>query len=615
MARRARWPRAVAIGLALLTTAVARGQAGSEGGPQGSGAAGGTSSDPIGEAVPLGEPDNSSGGGQDGFGGTTGGRGRSGGTAGAPSLGNLGPTPGDPNDGRLGAPIGASGTAGFDNDPSAQRRLLGRRAGPAGVPTDRQGGTGPPKSQRLRGRQLARRRDEVEPPDSDPTSLASRPGQEIPVGPEDPGPPDGLTLDAAVDRLVARNLDLLALQFEIPKAEADILTAGLRSNPIIYADASLIPYGHYSNIRPGGGGGQPQYDVNLSLPLDLSGKRKARVAVAERAKRVTEAQLQDSARTLIADLYEAYVNVLAARETLRFGEAYSTGIARILAKAEADRDRARQAEDAAGDDEVKKKEAERASEDAREAVVALRNRARQGTLQVRQAARALANSTRTLAQLLDVPPTQAEGLRVRDRLRVVRPLPAPAESLIAAAIDHRPDLAAYRLGVRRADADVGLAKANRFPDLYVLYQPYTLQGGRAAGLKGTYSYALGVNASLPLFNRNQGNIARAEWNARQTRAELVALEQRVAHEVAEATLDVERSGLAVLEAEREVVPAAAEARDDAFKRYRDDPSKVGDYLDEQDDYDQVIQQYRNALIEHRRCTLELNTTVGIRVLP
>ena len=68
---------------------------------------------------------------------------------------------------------------------------------------------------------------------------------------DDYGPKDGLTLDAAIELLVQRNLDLEAARFEIPMADADVLTANLRANPIFYADTQLIPYGHFSFLRPG----------------------------------------------------------------------------------------------------------------------------------------------------------------------------------------------------------------------------------------------------------------------------------------------------------------------------------------------------------------------------
>src|SRR4051812_4486199 len=110
---------------------------------------------------------------------------------------------------------------------------------------------------------------------------------------EDLGPPNGLTLDAAIDLLLRNNLDLRGQFFEIPMAQADVLTASLRSNPVFYADTQLIPYGQYTPDRPGG---QTQYDVNISYPLDVSHKRQARTRSAVQARRVLEAQYQDAVR-------------------------------------------------------------------------------------------------------------------------------------------------------------------------------------------------------------------------------------------------------------------------------------------------------------------------------
>ena len=136
----------------------------------------------------------------------------------------------------------------------------------------------------------------------------------LPAAGEDEGPADGLTLDQAIERLVRQNLDLRSKAFEIPQADADILTAGLRANPILYSDVQCVPYGASHPARPGG---QTQYDINVSYPLDVTRKRQARTLVACRAKRVLEAQFQDAVRVEIDNLYTEFVDVLAARETVR----------------------------------------------------------------------------------------------------------------------------------------------------------------------------------------------------------------------------------------------------------------------------------------------------------
>ncbi|MBV8076186.1 MAG: TolC family protein, partial [Planctomycetaceae bacterium] len=165
-------------------------------------------------------------------------------------------------------------------------------------------------------------------PQPQPTPTAPLYGSlSLPEVIEDEGPMDGLTLDLAIDHLVRESLDLHAKFYEIPQAQADILNAGLRANPVFYADSQLVPYGQYSRNRPGG---QLQYDVNISYPFDVSQKRQARILVATRAKRVLEAQYQDAVRTSIDGLYGAFVDVLAARQTVRYTQKSLEGLDRVL---------------------------------------------------------------------------------------------------------------------------------------------------------------------------------------------------------------------------------------------------------------------------------------------
>jgi cobalt-zinc-cadmium efflux system outer membrane protein len=127
---------------------------------------------------------------------------------------------------------------------------------------------------------------------------------------DDEGPANGLTLDAAIDRVMAANLDIRALRHELTQADADILTAGLRTNPLVYMDTQFIPYGTFNNQRPGG---PTQYDLNITYPLDISQKRQARTVVARMARSTLESQFQDIARRQIDTIYRGFVNLHAAR--------------------------------------------------------------------------------------------------------------------------------------------------------------------------------------------------------------------------------------------------------------------------------------------------------------
>ena len=139
---------------------------------------------------------------------------------------------------------------------------------------------------------------------------------------DDDGPPNGLTLDQAIDVTLDRSLDLRAKYLEIPMARADILQANLRSNPIFYQDGQLLQYkGTSTAFSRAAPGGPSQFDTNVTYPLDVSRKRQARTVVATRAERVLEALFQDAVRQRIDDVYGAFVTAVATRQTVRYAEA------------------------------------------------------------------------------------------------------------------------------------------------------------------------------------------------------------------------------------------------------------------------------------------------------
>jgi len=414
---------------------------------------------------------------------------------------------------------------------------------------------------------------------------------EIPDGAEEEGPPDGLTLDEAIERLLRENLALKALSWQIPTARADVLQASLRSNPIFYADSQLVPYGEHTKSKPGG---PTQYDLNINHPIDYSGRRLARTAASERVVNIVEAQYQDAARIQIDNLYTVFVDVLAARETLRFAKASEAGMTRQLEYYQTLFDKA----------------------DLTLADVArtrtLLETARVGLIDAEEMVR---RTRRTLSLMLNLPAQTSDELTVRGRLSDIGPGPPPIDELLKLAIEYRPDLAARRLGISRAEADTQLALADRFGEAYLLYQPYTFQNLSTSGLKSATSWALGLTVPLPLYNRNQGGVARARLNREQTSVELAAAERRVIVEVYDALQMYFRTKLEVEKIESEQLPTARQMRDAASRLFIRGNMTAIDAENVQKDYNRVVRRYRDTLVKHRRSMLALNSAVGKRCLP
>jgi cobalt-zinc-cadmium efflux system outer membrane protein len=428
-----------------------------------------------------------------------------------------------------------------------------------------------------------------------PTAI--RTGQALPIYgslevPEatDDGPPDGLTLDAAIARLVQANYGLRTKFQELPKAEADILSANLRGNPLVFASADNVPYGGYSPQRPG----DNNYSIVLIQPIDVNQKRKVRVMVAQQARRVLDAQYQDAVRLEIDNLYTAFVDVLDAREAVRYGRASLEGLNQALKTTE--QQYARQL--------VPQSDVESA---------AIQRDA--GELSLEQAETAQRQAKRALAVLLDIPPAEADAVELRASIRDEADPPPPVDDLGRLALCVRPDIVSYRIGVRRAQDDVRLQRAERFPDVFVLYTPYGFRNNAWVDAKSVTSWSIGAMVSIPIFNRNQGNIRRAEHTVVQTRIELTGLEKQVLLDVERAYLEYASSRAAVERLQRGILPRAKRLRDQKFALYTQGQENIVTYLNAQRDYNEVVRQYRDTLIRHRRSMLRLNTAVGQRILP
>jgi cobalt-zinc-cadmium efflux system outer membrane protein len=409
-------------------------------------------------------------------------------------------------------------------------------------------------------------------------------------GEEDEGPDEGVTLDAAIERLLAANYDLAVKFQDIPKARADILTAGLRNNPFLFVSASNLPYQRYSPQRPGAA----NYDLTLIQPIDVSGKHANAIRLAEQAKEVLEALYQDAVRLEIDKLYTAFADVLEAREAARAARAGVRGLEELVRMT---RDLVRQGLQAPP-----------------QLTTALMRQANaQDALRKTEAI--LLKARQNLAVLLALPPDQADCLRLRGSLRqLLPPLPC-TDRLIQLALQTRPDWTAYRLGIDRARADVQLARAESIGNAFLFATPYTAVDYAPQNKQSANGWGAGVLLPVPLLNRNQGNIARARANVTQTEIEQKGLELQIIREVQDAASEYNSSRAAVERYEKEILPDARSLRDDKQRLYEKGQVGFDAFLEARKDYNEVVRDYLDVLVRLRRDALKVNTAVGQRILP
>jgi outer membrane protein, heavy metal efflux system len=181
------------------------------------------------------------------------------------------------------------------------------------------------------------------------------------------------------------------------------------------------------------------------------------------------------------------------------------------------------------------------------------------------------------------------------------------DDLKAMALRQRPDVRAAQLGVTSAEGQFKLAKANGKKDLGVTFT-YNHLGGVNTG-------SLFFNIQLPIFDRNQGEIARTQYAITQS--------QELSSEQASLALtDVENSYEA-LRTNDEVVQLyqsgylkdSQDSRDISQYAYQRGAASLLDFLDAERSYRATQLAYRQALASYMVSLEQLRQAVGTRSLP
>ncbi len=397
------------------------------------------------------------------------------------------------------------------------------------------------------------------------------------------------TVAEAVNEAVQRNLSLLAERANLSIAEAGIISAKLRPNPVLSASADHLDWlgTHFDEVN---GAGPQEYAARVDVPFERGRKREFRTEVADVTRQSAEAQFADVLRRLKLDVNLACIDVLEAKVKLQLAQDNLQSLERLVELNER-----RLAGGAIPPLEV-----------TRSKVAMLQYRG-----SVKTAELALAEARLKLLPLLGRQPDSAP-------VDVVEPLgTAPAAvkpdvvALQAAARTSRPDLLALRREEARTQADLRLQVAQGKVD-YTLGAEYRRQQG-VNGRGNSLGFFMSV--PLPIFNRNQGEIGRAEAAQQKSSQTLTAFENGVAGEVATAYQEFESARELLLDIERELLVPSQEARTGVAYMYQAGATSLLDVLDAQRAFNDTMDTYYSAQAAYRRAQARLVVAVNAEVLP
>lgn len=392
-------------------------------------------------------------------------------------------------------------------------------------------------------------------------------------------------MEQAIQEALANNLDLASQRFNVSVAETRAITANLRPNPVLTVSGQTLNV-LGANYNPNSPAGPNQFNVHTDFPIERGHKREERTAVAKQEKSLAELGVREMMRQVIFNVQSAFVDVQQAAENLKLAEENLQRLEGVVTINEA---RLK-----SGD--LAKVELERSQ------VAALQFRAnvQQAQLQLDQA--------KTQLQFLLGRKQPVQNLAIAGPFRREDSKDAPAE-MLRLALDRRPDYLLAQQAQARSRADLRLQLANGKVD-YSVGTEYTHQ--RAYGVGGS---SLGVYFSVPLpvFNRNQGEILRAQREIEQGAARIEAQRVLIGNEIDKAYRQYTVARQLLTSVETGILTKARSVRDTTEYSYRRGEASLVEFLDAQRAFNDAMQTYNDARANFARSLYLLDTVSGATV--
>lgn len=400
----------------------------------------------------------------------------------------------------------------------------------------------------------------------------------------DPG--QGTSSGDIVRRALASNGELAAARMEIERARARLRQAGLRPNPTLDVEQTTG--------RLTGSAGESETSIGVSLPIELGGKRRRRIELAQAELEAVEAEVMDRERRLAGEVLTTYAEALAALRELEITEGLTDLDLKTVVVVQA---RVQEGDTAPLELNLLRAEVDRLR--SRRALVEGRLRA----------------SLLRLKALAGI--QSSEPLRLRSDIQTPDLLQPPAsmEAAIAIALRTRPDLKLARLTEEVAQAGFRLARSQSTPEV-TAFTRYTLSRSSfddtPVGVLNDRDKLLtfGVSIGLPVFNRNQGTKEEARVTISQAQTRREFLEQVVRNEVESAYARYEAARGALLTFEQGVIQRSNDNIRTIRAAYELGEFRITDLIAEQRRLVDSQKDFTEALSERYRALADIQTAIG-----
>jgi cobalt-zinc-cadmium efflux system outer membrane protein len=405
--------------------------------------------------------------------------------------------------------------------------------------------------------------------------------------------PTSITLDEAIQMALQHNHNMLAARTTIQQSEAEETTANLRPNPTLFADWEYLPLGSPSkqnpNLYPGVSTNDylknnTEADIGLSYLIERGKKRQHRLQAARDITAQTRSLVADNERGLTFNTASLFVNAQLAESALELADKDLKSFQKTV-----DLGELRYNKGAISEDDYLK----------------IKLQLLQFETDYQQAELAKVQALSDLRQLLGYESVSAD-YDVAGPFDY-QPLKGNLEDFQLKALQNRPDLRAAQQGVTAARSQYELQRAIGKQDVTV---------------QGNYSHVNGINAAnflgsipLPIFNRNQGEIARTRIAITQAQEQEKATNGQALTDVRDAYEGLRVNDRIVQLYRSGYLDVAQKDRDIAEYAYQRGAVSLLDFLDAERNYRATQLAYRQALASYLLALEQMRQAVGTRALP
>jgi outer membrane protein, heavy metal efflux system len=396
--------------------------------------------------------------------------------------------------------------------------------------------------------------------------------------------PTRISLKDAIDLAMTHSPALKATRTQIQQNQAQEVTANLRPNPTLAWDSQFLPLFHLSQFTSDLLNDQAQFDAGIGYLIERGRKRQNRLQAARDQTAVTKAQVSDAERTLQFTVAQDFIVVLQAESNLALAQDNLNSYQQTVSISE----QRYKAGDISEGDFLK---------------IKLQMLQFQTDVSAAQLARKQALIALRQQIGYDAIPADydIEGSLAYEPLKLNR------DDLKAVALRTRPDLLAAQRGVTAAQSQYLLARANGKQDVSTTFN--------FSHVAGTSTGAFFFNMPLPIFDRNQGEIARSRVAISQSEEQQNAASQTVLSDVTNAYEAVQSNGDVVKLYTSGYLDSARQSRDITQYAYQKGAATLLDLLDAERSYRATELAYRQSLASYMTAIEQLRSAVGTRNVP